>query len=457
MHDSLVIDGYSVFKLQIIQRAGNRFALRRSCADGGFRPSMSIYVSHSRCNNSLAHDDTSHIDSDHSRSRLNTTREMLFIAFTYLDVIPAFLEFLSPFGKQEHPEDPFYSNFEERTRLDSTVRGKVIPELGWSGFDTSVCYNIRSIERSDKQSWPWSIRQCAIHHLFDIQSGRSTWVVVKGNNLMESRLQSATGERGPPATRNYQTPDRAFVATLATHVMFCELSTENGHHYLKYLEHCVQDLTRSTTSTKADVPDNTPYSELELFDAPLRQDTQRSCQTQTSWLDSMWSPFLSRRNTDVLIPSVPEKEASSPLQTFQNKYGNFQPNPPGTFIKQAPGCEVPKYRKDEYGQRIYTFRDLQDIQEFEEKASEAALVLKLNSNIISQLRHHYVGIMQDDDFPMLLQRGCHKDLVRFERRIETIEDCIRVLVLRAEALIQLLADRKALVSFSLPVWSSWMR
>ena len=407
---------------------------------------MSNRVSHGRRNNFEAHN-ASHIESDHSRSRLNTTREMLFVIFTYLDVLPAFLEFLTPFGQQEHPEDPFYSNFEERTRLDSTERGKQIQELGWSGFDISVCYNIRSIEKSDKQKWPWSVRQCAIHHLFDVQSGRSTWVVVKGNDLMESRLQSATGERGPPATRNYRTLDRAFAATLATHVMFCELSTENGHCYLKYLEHCVQNLTRDTISTKADIPDNTQPSDLELFEPPVRQDTQKSFQTNKSWLDSVKSPFLSRRNTSVLIPSVYEEEASSPLQTFTNIHGKSQPLPPGRFMKHTTSGEAPPYPKDDYGQRVYTFRDLQDIQEFEEKASEAKLVLKLNLNIISQLRHYYLSIMQDDDLPTLLQGGCHKDLVRFERRIETIENCIGLLALRAEALMQLLADRKALVSF----------
>ena len=140
---------------------------------------------------------------------------MLLVTFTYLDVMPAFLEYLLPFGHQEFPEDPYYSNFEERTRLQGNESGKKIIELGWSGFDISVCYNIRSIERSDKQSWPWSIRQCAVHHSFDIVNVRSTWVVIKGNDLMKDRLQLATSERGPAIMRNYQTLDQAFAAALA--------------------------------------------------------------------------------------------------------------------------------------------------------------------------------------------------------------------------------------------------
>lgn len=388
----------------------------------------------------------SYINSDHSRSRLKTTREMLLITFTYLDVMPAFLEYLLPFGHQEYPEDPYYSNFEERTRLEGIESGKRIIELGWSGFDISVCYNIRSIEKSDKQSWPWSIRQCAIHHSFDIVNVRSTWVVIKGNDLMENRLQLATSERGPAMMRNYKTLDQAFAAALATHLMFCELSTENGHLYLKDLEHRVQDLTRSTISTKADLSSSSHIEDLELIDALWRRDTQRTQVSQVSWRDSFRPSFFSQKNTDTAMPNIREKEPSSPLQTFKNCHGNLQPLPPGTFEMQPPKSDSPSFPQDEYGQREYTFRDLQDIQELEEKASEFKLILNLNQNIISQLRHHYASMMQYEHMPQAIKESCGNDVVRFERRVEGIGNCIKLLVLRAESLMQLLADRRALVS-----------
>ena len=392
----------------------------------------------------------SHISSDHSRSCLKTTREMLFITFTYLDVMPIFLEYLLPFGNQEYPEDPYYSNFEERTRLEGIESGKRIVELGWSGFDISVCYNIRSVERSDKQSWPWSIRQCAVHHSFDIVNVRSTWVVIKGNDLMKNRLELATSERGPALMRSYKTIDEAFAAALATHTMFCELSTENAHSYLKHLEHCVQDLTRSATSTKADIPDNNQMDDLELIDALPRRETQRSNVSHVSWRDTLQSSMYGWKDKNAVMSNIPEKEASSPLPTFKNRHGNIQPLPPGVFEMQPSKSENPSFPQDEYGQREYTFRDLQDIQELEEKASGVKLILNLNQNIISQLRNYYVSIMQHDNMPQILRKSCGKDLVRFERRIEGIGNCIKLLVIRAKSLMQLLADRRALVRLLSP-------
>ena len=375
---------------------------------------------------------------------------MLLITFTYLDVMPVFLEYLLPFGQQEYPEDPYYSNFEERTRLEGIESGKQIVELGRSGLDVSVCYNIRSIERSDKQLWPWSIRQCAIYHSFDIMNVRSTWVVIKGNDLMKNRLKIATSEKGPAIMRSYERLDQAFAAALATHTMFCELSTENGHSYLKYLEFRVQTLTRSTVSTKADVPDDDPIDDLEFINATLRRDTQKSDISRMPWRDTLRPRFFSRKKTDTAVPSIPEAEPSSPLKTFKNCHGNMQPLPPGIFEMQPQKVKTSSFPQDEYGQRIYTFRDLQDIQEFQEKASEARLILNLNQNIISQLRHYYVSIMQYEDMPRSIKESGRKEMIRFERRVEGIVKRIKLLVIRAESLMQLLADRRALVSLLLP-------
>ncbi|CAN9126841.1 unnamed protein product [Alternaria alternata] len=48
---------------------------------------------------------------------------------------------------------------------------------------------------------------------------------------------------------------------------------------------------------------------------------------------------------------------------------------------------------------IFTFRNLQDIQYIEEKAQEAMLVLKLNTEILEQLRMHYDDLTKHEEFP----------------------------------------------------------
>ncbi|CAN9101249.1 unnamed protein product [Alternaria alternata] len=48
---------------------------------------------------------------------------------------------------------------------------------------------------------------------------------------------------------------------------------------------------------------------------------------------------------------------------------------------------------------IFTFRNLQDIQYIEEKAQEAMLVLKLNTEVLEQLRMHYNDLTNHEEFP----------------------------------------------------------
>lgn len=107
------------------------------------------------------------------RERLKTTRQMLMTIFSYHQVMPAVLDFLFPFGRQEYAKDFHFSGFRQDTCLAEFERGLQIPELGWSGLGIQLCYGLKSVETSLSQpEWPWSIRQCAIHHSLDLESGR---------------------------------------------------------------------------------------------------------------------------------------------------------------------------------------------------------------------------------------------------------------------------------------------
>ena len=76
-------------------------------------------------------------------------------------------------------------------------------------------------------AWPWSIRPCAIHHGFDVTNVRSNWTVVKGDQLIEKRIISATNGRGPTEFSSYETIDSAFAASLSTHLIMFDWSAEN--------------------------------------------------------------------------------------------------------------------------------------------------------------------------------------------------------------------------------------
>ena len=365
------------------------------------------------------------------------------LAFTYFQVMPEFLDFLFAFGKQEHAQDLYYSGFRQLTRLTKFDAGLCVPELGWSGRDLQLCYSLKSVEKSEVQKdWPWSIRHCAAHHSFDLDNVRSTWIIIKGNRLMEKRIHSATSDRGPTHFSSFQTVEKAFAAALATHLLLCDWSGENWRWYIKFLEDKLQEMTREAITINADVP-LSPGAEADHFTMPPRQMTNKTRRTTKSSY-SVFSQARTRTNESLEFGF--EKKPPPPSRTYTNPDGVKQPLPPGFTVD---GSQSPKHKAmpyENYGQQQFTFSDLQKTQDIEEKANETALVLRLNLNVIVQLRNYYRSIIQSQDFPKALAQNCNGDMSRFELRVDGITGDMELQILRVEALIQLLTERKTLVS-----------
>ena len=365
------------------------------------------------------------------------------LALTYLQVMPQFLDFLFAFGKQVHAQDLYCSGFRQLTRLTKSDGGLCVPELGWSGRGLQMCYSLKSVERSDlQQDWPWSIRHCAAHHSFDIDAVRSTWIIVKGDQLVERRINSATSDRGPTEFSSFQTIEKAFAAALATHLLLCDWSSENWRWYIKFLEDKLQEMTREAITINSDVPLSCGV-EAENFTMQPRQMTSKTRRTGKSSF-SIFS--RERTQTNESFEFALEKKPSPPFRTYTNPDGVKQPLPPGFTMdgSQSPRPETVPY--ENYGQQQFSFRDLQKTQDIEEKANETALVLRLNLNVISQIRRYYQSVITSQDFPESLGQKCTGEMARFGRRIEDVEGDMQLQILRVEALIQLLAQRKTLVS-----------
>ena len=375
---------------------------------------------------------------------------MLTLAFTYLQVMPEFIDFLLLFGEQEHAQDLFYSGFHQRTRLTMWEPSPKVPERNWSGRDLQLCYSLKSVEHSGSQAdWPWSIRHCAVHHTFDVENIRSTWAVIKGDDSIKKRLQSATSDRGLPDMSSFKTIDRAFSASLATHLILCDWSAENWRWYIKFLEGKFAKLTDSAIVMNADVP-SSPPTDWDRYTVPPRADTQRSNITAISRASTSLKSFLYRTRT---LNSI-EMNATEPkplIRMYKNSLGNMQPVPPGRSLDSSQGLQSPSAKLDKYGQRQFRFQDIQEIQDLEERANETVLILKLNLNVISQLIKHYNSLIESQELPQIISRACQGDMLRFNRRIDGITKSIELQILRVESLLQLLADRKTLVS--IPVQS----
>lgn len=365
------------------------------------------------------------------------------LAFTYLQVMPEFLDYLLLFGKQIEAQDLYWSGFHQLTYLTGVERGLELTERSWSGCGLQVCYTLKSVEPSGfSTEWPWSIRHCAIHHAFDAENIRSTWIVIKGDQLIKKRIQSATRDCSPPELSSFETIDRAFAAALATHLVVCDWSAENWRWYIKFLEEKLEELTRETTSTNADVP----VSPADYGDALPTSPQSHALKTHLTERSQGFNfPRFPRSQNRDAGTDVLDLETQQPFKTIVNYKDQKQPLPPGRRLCNIGTSNVSSIDFDDYGQRQFSFRDLQEIQHIEEKANETTLILKLNINVISRLKQYYRSIIESNEIPANISQKCVRDMIRFERNIEGIVSDILSQILRVEALLRRLVDRKALV------------
>ena len=171
--------------------------------------------------------------------------------FTYHQVMPAYLDFLSVFGAQSDARDLRFSGFREQTTLSGHLRGLAVPELGRSGRQYQLCYNLKGIalkfeDKENPRLNEWSIRQTAIHHQFDVEEGTTLWIVTKGSLDLMERYKQLTGKDARPEDKAYSTASECFRSSLTAHLTFCYWSTENWRKHILWLERVLQEEVSTT-------------------------------------------------------------------------------------------------------------------------------------------------------------------------------------------------------------------
>jgi len=349
---------------------------------------------------------------------------MMTYVLTYHQVIPAFLDFLFPFGRKEYEKDFHFSGFRHEERLDTQHKGLGIPGLGRSGRDIRMCYNLKSVEPSKSQrEWPWSIRQIAVYHSFDVDTGVSAWIIVKGSDLMKRRIETASGMRGRRNLNDFDTRFRAFASSLATQLIISSWCAENWRWYINFLEESLQKKTRRTI---AGMKFETPVS--PVFEKPSRTFTWGSSTTRNEKSSSFFSRSRSQSFSQIFTPTSPRKD--------------FDPPPPPS----GPPQPLYMQNNEQIDPDALDLSDLQRVQWIEDKANEALLVLESNMSVLSELNQHYESLMGCEHWDHDINRECRGEISRFHSRITGILSDLQMEVARTKTLIRLIADRKAMVS-----------
>ncbi|KAL8993056.1 MAG: hypothetical protein Q9188_007428 [Gyalolechia gomerana] len=346
--------------------------------------------------------------------------------------MPEFLDFIFTFGYQERAQELNHSGFRQRTSLQRSKRTLHIPELGWSGYGIQQCYSLKFVERSPSQEhWPWSIRHCAVYHSFDVEQIRTNWIIIKGNRETERCIQNATRDGGAPELSIYENVVNAFTSAMETHLLICDSAMENWRWYISYLEQKLQDLTRAVKSTDADVPMSpvieTPLSPLSKS-ATFGAGSLRQVPRNPTGPESSKGPDTYTTPTSATMPatdsSISQTEKGPQLAQYTNpKTGRTQPLPPGVTVESLEQPRTERTPNEVYVQQQFNFKDLQKTQHVEEKANEALLAMSLNLRVILQIGKHYRFLIENQDLPQN---------IRLQR-------------MRMEAILRLLADRKALL------------
>ncbi|CAI6340154.1 unnamed protein product [Periconia digitata] len=446
------------------------------------------------------------LHSPHSRAPLRISRNMLSFLLTYYQVMPSFLDFIFPFGHQIEAKDFYFSGLRDDSRLEQRHRGLTIPRLNRSGNEIRFCYNLRSVERSTSQpGLQWSIRQCAVYHSFDVETGKSLWINVKANKLIKNRIEEATSDPTFDSSGTVQTA-AAFSSSLSIHLLLCDWSSENWRWYLNDLEQEFQKLAKDApyipidrlpspppspvlfaTSPRVMTGGFSPKSRTGTFQSPRSPRTprnktgsfshgapsrattlvdsipnigsfdseQQNCHTNDPWIKagsmdshilkkSLHSFYVRVRNNLIGGPSQPSSshQSSIPLDEVRPA------SPSAASVKMNPPEMPPNFSEDgdEKPQEIFTVTDLQKLQGIEDKIQETLLVLRLNAEVLEELRQNYHFLTSHSAFPALLRSQCEMDLARFTRSILHVEKDLRMLQSRSENLLRMLENRKNLLN-----------
>ena len=342
--------------------------------------------------------------------------------------MPDFLDFVFPFGESEHAQDFHFSGFRAENQFGNepgAERALSVPELGRSGKQFQMCFNLRSVEPTTYDSRrPWSIRQTAVYHSFDVENGRTVWIFVKGNSLFRDRIESAAANRSKTEKNDitsFDTVTAAFASSLNVHLMLCEWARENWRWYINFLEEFFQELTRRSLHATVD-------TEVR----PMTETTTRPTRSHTTPL-----PEVKRQATMASI-------GRSQLNRFKRAF-SFKPSSstPATVDNPVPLHIVPRASVSNLSdEKEFSFEKLQLVQKLEEKATETRLVLKTNMDVLTALKDCYARFQKSESWPDELNGR----LVRFETRVSSAISEIGMEKSRLETLVRHISDRKTLVS-----------
>lgn len=348
---------------------------------------------------------------------------------TYYQIMPAFLDFVFPFGNTQDTRDFFFSSFKHETRLLDQERGLRVDQLGRSGLRLQLSYSLWApAETGAYENWAWSVQPISIYHSFDFESGRMLWLLIKGDPKVKDQVASALRSVHHPKLRNFSTRDACFDTSLATHEFLSDWAGENWRWYINFLKEKVQEITDPTlnvTINKESViaalrtPEQTIKPIPDISEKPRPWTAIRRVLT--------WE-----KEKESVLP-VTELPAPAPTMKLPPKL------PPGMNPTQPP-------KKRDSGD--FGINDIRKVERVEERTNEALLILNTQISVLKGILAHYGTVLRSKDAPKDMATNCSSALAKFEISISGAIADMESNIRRLETLSHTLGQRKNLVSYA---------
>lgn len=281
---------------------------------------MSLHVSaQPRLCEQFADRDDSFINAPNSRAKLKTDREMFVRILSYHQVMPSFLDFVFSFGEQVRAKDFNFCGFRSESKLHCDVPLLKLPNRRRSGRIFQMCYSLRSVEKASQKHWPWSNRQCAVYHSYDIDTEAATWIVIKANKLMKSRIKSLIKKGALYGVDGVGAESSPLQSALRTHLLVASWSAEQWRWYINFLEEKFEQTSNRTLTESTDLA--SVKREVSSHQAQYSSGVVAEKETESSSsFDQLQDiHYIEERTDEALLLVKADSDVLLSLQTFYNE------------------------------------------------------------------------------------------------------------------------------------------
>ncbi|KAK8859095.1 serine threonine kinase [Apiospora arundinis] len=385
------------------------------------------------------------LESPSSREPLDCSLAMFTYLFSYLQIPESSLDYIFTFGRTPEAKDACLTGFQSEDTISMPKERRIgISSLGRSGSEIRMTYLLRVVEKSTDPALisQWAVRQLVVYHSFDVINGRALWITVKGNEETKKHVQSAIRDDSGMQPNSANGTPANFKATMLMQLLLLECCDENVRWHLNDVERVLRGIINVAKAVKLDTD---PH--FETLPDDIKKKFSRRESTKPTLVDR--ETLLKRFGTGLSSvfggkeSTVDLNEKPTMVDRVKRAFRRVGKPHLGDSNKNV-AVDSPTRLENYLKLDLFSFADLQKLQEIAECIQEGLLAVQMNATVLRDVKVHYRGLMKSRDVPSDIRGQCKPDVDYFTRRIESLESSLGRKQKQWESLEKLAKDGKTL-------------